>query len=59
MSKEKQAPEYVVVTQGKLFAVRRIGPRGGVRHIAVYRKQNTADMIAATLNLAELDEVTG
>lgn len=44
--------KYEVVRQGRRHAVRRVGVRGGITHIAVYKEEAVADAIAASLNAA-------
>lgn len=43
--------EYYAVQQGRYWAVRRRGVKGGTRHVAVYTDKGVAEHIASTLNL--------
>jgi hypothetical protein len=48
---------YEVVRQIRYWAVRRIGPKGGIRIIAVYANEGEANTVAAYLNLYADSEV--
>lgn len=41
---------YSVLPQGGRFAVRRRGPKGGVRTVGVWEHRDVAERVAATLN---------
>lgn len=50
----KQAPTYRTQPRGRLTAVLRDGPRGGVRLVEVYTNPDTAERVRAALTAAAL-----
>lgn len=50
------AIRYEAIPQGKYWAVRRHGKRGGIRLVAVYDSAAVATAVAARLDLFRSDE---